>query len=241
MKPLRSVLRPPVRGMLRSGSAKAPFVGVLDLLSVQPVAAWSVARRLTRTYDGPLIRLRRASDDAEMDFGADGASIEDGMSVGTFLEGSSGAGSVWFDQSGNGNKGTMASAQSQPSYAPQSDTEFPSWNFGGGATAQRFNAVPKEGLNNLFHGGGTLVLVMEMSGTADRILSKGSYGQGWEVARSGSGVAFVHALQVSNAQRSVTATPIVGSPVLITMTYDGGSNGSGVAISINGTPVRLTG
>ncbi|MGB1142680.1 MAG: hypothetical protein ACPG1A_17400, partial [Halioglobus sp.] len=36
--------------------------------------AWGVARKLVASYDGPAFRLRRASDDAEMDieFGDDG-------------------------------------------------------------------------------------------------------------------------------------------------------------------------
>lgn len=47
------------------------FVGPLDDYTTGLVLAYSLARRLLASYTGPLIRVRRSSDDEEMDFGAD--------------------------------------------------------------------------------------------------------------------------------------------------------------------------
>ena len=56
--------------MPRIGGAAA-FVGALDDYTANLSAAWSVARRLLGSYSGALLRVRRSSDDAEEDIGAD--------------------------------------------------------------------------------------------------------------------------------------------------------------------------
>lgn len=238
MSGIRSVLRPPLRSALHGGdSAQPPFVGPLDLVSTPAVAAWSVARRLTRSYDGPLIRLRRASDNAEMDFGFDDDSVLERDLIEEFLQSSLGTGSVWYDQSGNGHHGQSAVPLSQPDYFVGSEVELPSWMFGGGASSPRFNVAAAEGIDSAFHGGGSLAIIMEMSISTDRILSKGSYLQGWEVSRAGSGIAFVHALETGNAQRSSTAESLISRRALVIATYNGGSSGAGILIYVNGAPV----
>jgi len=74
----RVVVSPRRRGGMEMRRARAPaaaFVGPLDGHTAGLLGAWSVARRLLSSHTGPLIRVRRSSDDAEMDFGAlaDGA------------------------------------------------------------------------------------------------------------------------------------------------------------------------
>jgi hypothetical protein len=46
-----------------------PWVHRTDAPSVVYIGVWSIARRLVNTYTGPLIRIRRASDNAEQDIG----------------------------------------------------------------------------------------------------------------------------------------------------------------------------
>lgn len=65
----------------------SPPAPSLDLLSLAPEYAWSVARRLTTAYTGPLIRLKRMSDNAESDFGYDGAGLLDTAAITAWLGG----------------------------------------------------------------------------------------------------------------------------------------------------------
>lgn len=80
------------------------FIGVLDTLSILPVAAHSINRLLTVGHLGnALIRMTRASDNAEMDFGADGDGVLDYAAIATWLDGSSGCISTIYDQIGSAN------------------------------------------------------------------------------------------------------------------------------------------
>jgi len=76
-------------------------------------AAYSL-RRLSSTYTGPLIRVRRASDNAEQDISAD---IEGNLNTGAlaaFCSGTDGFVKTWYCQSGNGNDATQTTAANQP-------------------------------------------------------------------------------------------------------------------------------
>jgi hypothetical protein len=76
-------------------------------------AAYSL-RRLSSTYTGPLIRVRRASDNAEQDISAD---IEGNLNTGAlaaFCSGTNGFVKTWYCQSGNGNDATQTTAANQP-------------------------------------------------------------------------------------------------------------------------------
>ena len=75
-----------------------------------PAAAYSL-RYVTTAYTGPVIRVRRDSDDVEQDFTP--SQITDGT-----LESFCGAGNgfveTWYDQSGNGNHASQTTASNQP-------------------------------------------------------------------------------------------------------------------------------
>ena len=76
-------------------------------------AAYSL-RRLSSTYTGPLIRVRRASDNAEQDISAD---IEGNLNTGAlaaFCSGTNGFVKTWYCQSGNGNDATQTTTADQP-------------------------------------------------------------------------------------------------------------------------------
>jgi len=76
-------------------------------------AAYSL-RRLSSTYTGPLIRVRRASDNAEQDISAD---IEGNLNTGAlaaFCSGTDGFVKTWYDQSGNGNDAEQTTTSEQP-------------------------------------------------------------------------------------------------------------------------------
>ena len=86
-----------------------------DYTSDSPVLGISL-RRINTTYTGPLVRLRRLSDNVESDFGS-------GLAMGDFLDytaidawagGSSVAVATWYDQSGSGRHMSQTIASRQP-------------------------------------------------------------------------------------------------------------------------------
>lgn len=83
--------------------------------SDSPILGLSL-RRINTAYTGPLVRLRRASDNAESDFGS-------GLPMGDFLDytaidawagGSTVTVATWYDQSGSGRHLSQATASRQP-------------------------------------------------------------------------------------------------------------------------------
>jgi hypothetical protein len=89
------------------------FKCVLDLISVIASAAYGL-RRLRRLYTGAAIRVRRSSDNAQLDIGF----IREDLDIFTllaFVGSGSGFVTIWYDQSGNGRHAT----QTNPSFQPQ--------------------------------------------------------------------------------------------------------------------------
>lgn len=100
-------------------SAGGGFVGLLDDYP-NAVAAYSL-RLLSSTYTGALVRIRRSSDNNEKDFYPDSnnelsLSSEDGAgtSISSWIGLNDGFVVTWYDQSGNANNASQASAASQP-------------------------------------------------------------------------------------------------------------------------------
>jgi hypothetical protein len=85
---------------------------LLDRFAEGMAAAYSLSQLLT-TYTGDAIRVRRSSDNAEADIGFDGTDL-DTSSLTSFCSGTDGFVTTWYDQSGNGNNATQATAASQP-------------------------------------------------------------------------------------------------------------------------------
>ena len=91
------------------------FTGILDEYS-GAAAAYSV-RRLSSSYTDGLIRVRRSSDDTEQDIGFDANGDLDTTALLAFVgTGGTDNGFVttWYDQTGNGNDATNATASEQP-------------------------------------------------------------------------------------------------------------------------------
>jgi len=102
-------------------------VGPLDNL-LNLAAAYSV-RRLRSTYSGPLVNLRRDSDNAELDFSYDGNGDLDTAAITTWLAGANGFITTWYDQSGNGVNFVQATAANQPAYAANQTNGKPAMVF----------------------------------------------------------------------------------------------------------------
>jgi hypothetical protein len=75
---------------------------VLDNISKSPTVAYSV-RKLSKTYHGFCLRVRRSSDNALLDIGFDTNGDLDTTSMISFVGSSNGFVAVWYDQSGNQN------------------------------------------------------------------------------------------------------------------------------------------
>ena len=88
------------------------FVGILDTYP-GATAAYST-RRLTNSYSGSLMRIRRTSDGVQMDVGYDSNGHLDTASIVSFAGGNACTVSVWKDQSGNGLDLTQTTTGSQP-------------------------------------------------------------------------------------------------------------------------------
>ena len=89
----------------------AAFTGILDTYS-GATAAYST-RRLTNTYSGSLMRVRRA-DGVQLDVGFDSNGHLDTAAIVAFAGGTACTVSVWKDQSGNGLDLTQTTTGSQP-------------------------------------------------------------------------------------------------------------------------------
>jgi hypothetical protein len=87
------------------------FIGLLDEYS-GAAAAYSL-RKLSSTYSGDAIEVRRSSDNATQDIGFTSGEL-DTTTLSTFCSGTDGFVTTWYDQSGNGNDATQTTAANQP-------------------------------------------------------------------------------------------------------------------------------
>ena len=83
--------------------------GLLDAYG-GAAAAYSL-RRLSANYTGPVVRVRRSSDNTEQDFTA--AQVPDGTLT-TFCGAGNGFVRTWYDQSGNDRHAQQATTSNQP-------------------------------------------------------------------------------------------------------------------------------
>jgi hypothetical protein len=88
--------------------------GILDSFAT-PTGAYSF-RRLRTAYTGPAIRLRRASDNTELDIGFTAGGDLDVPAATTHCAATSCFGVTWYDQSGDGHHATQMAT---PAWQPQ--------------------------------------------------------------------------------------------------------------------------
>lgn len=93
-------------------------------------AAYSI-RQLASAYNGPLIRLRRDSDNAESDFSPDFDGNLTQVEITTWLGGADGFLVTFYDQSGNGNDLVQVTADDQPLYLDSGSNSRPAFSFDG--------------------------------------------------------------------------------------------------------------
>ena len=98
---------------------------LLDQYGTNALVAYSL-RKLSSSYSGSAIRVRRTNDNAELDIGFDSNGELDSSAIISFVgTGNNGHIAVWYDQSGNGHNGTGTTANRQPLIAESSGPLFP--------------------------------------------------------------------------------------------------------------------
>ena len=97
--------------IVSGGGGVAPFVGLLDTYS-GAAAAYSL-RKLRNAYSGDAIKVRRSSDNAELNIGFVSNEL-DTAALTTFASGTDAFVTTWYDQSGNGRNQTQPTASKQP-------------------------------------------------------------------------------------------------------------------------------
>lgn len=127
-----------------SGSTQLPLDKISVLEKANVASAWSF-RRLTASYSGALIRIRRDTDDVEQDFSGD--TSVDTQEIDTFLAGGNGFVKTLYDQIGS-NDLTQNTPALQPAYISEGiNNKSPACNFNG--TSHYMSA---DGLSSVFTG-----------------------------------------------------------------------------------------
>jgi hypothetical protein len=104
-------------GFFFSISQKSFAQNTLDnagLSSLSPSEAAYSLRKLSSTYSGFAIRVRRNSDNTLQDIGFTAGGDLDTTALKTFTGAASGFIAIWYDQSGNGRNATQSTTASQP-------------------------------------------------------------------------------------------------------------------------------
>jgi hypothetical protein len=150
----------------------------MSLLDSYPFAsgAYSV-RALNSNYTGPVVRVRRSSDDVEKDIKALWDGELDVATLESFCSGTDGFVSVWYDQSGNGKDMSQAVTSNQPSIVSSGSVRRNSL----GNVGVIFSSSTSQGLGSSLSitGGANFMIV----------------GDGWSLARAdiwGDGVGWTN-------------------------------------------------
>ena len=99
-------------GIAKTDSVTPSFTGILDSLP-SAAAAYSV-RRLRAAYTGPLLRVRRSTDNVQQDIGFTIGGNLDKAALASFCGTASCFVRFWYDQSGNGWNGFNGNGGVQP-------------------------------------------------------------------------------------------------------------------------------
>ncbi len=96
-----------------TGGSPAPSSSYLLDTYGGAAAAYSL-RKLSNTYSGSAIRVRRSSDNTEQNIGFDGSGNLDTTALTTFVGAGNGFVTTWYDQSGSGRNAIQTTASQQP-------------------------------------------------------------------------------------------------------------------------------
>ena len=96
------------------GTIATPITQTLLLDTYSGAAAAYSLRKLSGTYSGSVIRVRRSSDNTEQNIGFNGDGTLNTLALLAFTGNSNGFVTKWYDQSGNGRDAFQTSSANQP-------------------------------------------------------------------------------------------------------------------------------
>ena len=116
-------------------------------------------RVLESDYNGPLIRLRRASDNSEKDFGWGDNDIVDVAAINAWRSGSNVYVHTWYDQSGLGRDAVQTISSKQPRF--YADVAYP--YFQGNGVDDYLTIDTPNGIQDVTHAGkeGTIISILK--------------------------------------------------------------------------------
>ncbi|MGB1040150.1 MAG: arabinofuranosidase catalytic domain-containing protein [Flavobacteriales bacterium] len=129
-------------------------------------------RQLYDDYQGPIIRLRRASDNAEMDFCAASDTIVDIDSINNWRAGSNVFVTVWYDQSGMCRNAIQPTVAFQPRFFPNANRPY----FVGDGTNDKLDVLTD--IKVLTNNGANGTVFSVVYSTSKQQVSWGSSGAG---------------------------------------------------------------
>jgi hypothetical protein len=176
----------------------------LDQIGVASAAAYSL-RKLRAAYTGSAIRVRRSSDNAEVDIGFTVNSDLDTAALLTHVGSGNGFVTTWYDQSGNNRHATQTTAGSQPRIVSNGVLDISN-----GKPAIRFN-----GSNTFFSGVSLPLSQLTLSSVLNDVTQAGDirYSIGTGSGLPGRGI--FSSFQFSS-NKSLGYIPDAGVPVVQT-------------------------
>ena len=190
-----------------------PLARPLLLDAVPGAAAAYSLRQLSNAYTGPVVTVRRSSDDAEEDFKA--SEIDDGT-LAAFCGAGDGLVKTWHDQSGNGEDATQLTNNNQPILVDNGvlllQDGNPAISFNG--TSNRFSTSIDLGTANSWF------VIAEPSSTSNAYLIRSNGSAGSPALLSGfSSLAFEF---YTSAERETLLSTGSGLTALCVIQEDGG-------------------
>ena len=204
------------------------FNGALDTLTTGLESAWSVGRRLRAGYSGPIIRVRRSSDNSEQDFSGSGASgAVDASAVAAFCGAGDGFITTIYGQSGLSRNLTQSTTTIQPICVSSGVAVTQNGYMActtTAAAARRMSVASSTSTYNFLHTtGGTLYAVHQSTDTAAR---KGLIGTSSNIANSVAGFILLsdtsERIEVRTGRLDVAGVATTGNSISL-ITTDTGS------------------
>lgn len=207
----------------------SPTVAVgllLDNITATVTAAYSF-RRLRRAYAGPACRIRRDSDQDELDIGFSGDDFDTATAAG-HIGGGSGFIVAMYDQTVNGEDISQVTSTRQPAYSAAGMNGLPTADFDGADDCLFRAAFPIGGTELSGH-----VVLTRNSNISDnpRVLTYRSPNLGVEDYNNANSVIVMISLGLNvikgmynNVELSVTGLIAQDTPVIVASVFDGANH-----------------